>query len=252
MTRRSTRLNPLVPAASAALVLVALTVPASGESWDSLSPTQEYRGSVERVRPVLAPYHTELDLIEFTGGIPDHCVEAPGALDICSWWLSKQNKGWRPLAQTLGTGDRLNLICALPTDETPRAEDSCSVHSQRSNRGYLHARLETPKGSGRPRVYNTAAGPKLVDQAQKLLAASRTALELSTLVGDAPTRCRIKKTRAYCSWLAHNGTYGHGTLALIAMRTETDFSDKIRLTCMLPADGSPRAEGSCTAKSWHD
>ena len=252
MTRRITHLNSLILAASAALVLVAFTSSAWGEGWDSLSPAQKYRGSVERARPVLAPHRTELDLIAFTGDLSDHCVGAPGGLEICSWWLSKQNKGWRPLAQALGTGDRLNLICALPVDETPRAEDSCSVHSQRSNRGYLHARLETKKGSGRPKVYNTAAGPKLVAQARKLLAASRTALELSTLVGDAPTSCRIKKTRSYCNWLAHNGTYGHGTLAMIAMRTETDFSDKIRLTCMLPADGSPRAEGSCRAKSWHD
>jgi len=250
MTRRPTHSDPLVLATSAALVLVALTSPASGEDWNSLSPAQKYRGSVERVRPVLAPYRTELDLIEFTGGIPDHCVEAPGALEICRWRLSKQEKGWRPLARALGTGDRLNLVCALPMDETPRAEDSCGVHSQRSNRNSVH--LDTYKGKGKPKSYGPPNYRKLRNQAQRLLAVSRTAFELSTLVGDAPNICRIKKTRSYCSWLTDNHTYGHGTLAMIAMTTEIDFSDKIRLTCMLPADGSPRAEGSCTAKSWHD
>jgi hypothetical protein len=45
-----------------------------------------------------------------------------------------------------------------------------------------------------------------------------------------------------CSWLATGRTYGHGTLAV---SLAAPVREKIELQCALPADGTPRATGSC-------
>lgn len=224
-----------------ALLALAVIIPALSVGAD---PAQEYRTSIETVRHVLAPYRTEMDMIEFIGDIPFWCTDGPGGTTICSWRLSKREKGWRPLAKALDTGDRLNLVCEFPANDAPRATDSCSVHSQRSNRGYWRARMSGADGGGGGRNLG-GSRRELQAQAKKLLAGARTAFELSTLVGDAPAQCRVKKRRAFCVWRTDADTYGHGTLAVII---DTGFGDKVRLACMLPADGSPREPESCTAK----
>jgi len=227
----------------AAVVVFAFALPAGADGLSKLTPTQTYQGSIETVRLVLAPYRTEVDMIYFVGEVPTDCTEVPGATDICSWRLSKRQEGWYPLAKALHTGDRLNLICEFPADESARAKNSCSVHAQRSNRSYLRQSLQTYKGASKVRSRKTTTRAKMKVPAKALLATSRTAFELSTLVGDAPDKCRIRKTGSFCSWLAAKDTYGHGTLALIA---DASFGDQVRLSCALPSDGSPRAPDSCT------
>ena len=83
--------------------------------------------------------------------------------------------------------------------------------------------------------------------ASQLLDQSKTAFQLSTLVGDAPTSCFYASASSMvCRWKTHNGTYGHGTLAhLIGSRILETASF---YSCELPRDGSPRGPDSCTVE----
>ncbi len=159
--------------------------------------------------------------------------------------VSKREPGWRPLAAALSTGDRLNLICEFPTNGAPRSEDSCSVHTKRSNRSYYRDRIRGRRpGHAQRRISVTfVSRAELKAQAQQLLADARTAIELSTLVGDAPEACQSRDARFLCVWKSNSGTYGHGTLAV---SIDADFGKKVRLRCWLPAEGSPRAPDACS------
>jgi hypothetical protein len=182
----------------------------------------------------------------FVGALPKRCVSVPPEAKSCIWPLSKEEKGWWPLADALYTGDRLNLVCEFPANDGPRLEDSCSVHSQRSNRRYFRGQLNTGSAGGRmPKNFTKKKRVALTARAQQNLARARTAFALSTLVGDAPVECRSGGQRVFCTWKATADTYGHGTLA---MSIGADMSKKVRMSCMLPADGSPRAADSCTVQ----
>ena len=91
----------------------------------------------------------------------------------------------------------------------------------------------------------TAKRAVLEFRAEELVTAAKTAFALSTLVGDAPWECRQIDDSSHCTWKTTADTYGHGTLA---MSIGADMSKKVRMSCMLPADGSPRAPDSCTVQ----
>jgi len=233
-------------------VLLAGALPALADGLSGLTPAEEYRGSIAKVRSVLAPHRTEIDMAGFVGALPKRCVSVPPEAKSCIWPLSKEEKGWWPLADALYTGDRLNLVCEFPANDGPRLEDSCSVHSQRSNRRYFRGQLHASSAGGHMRKSLTKAKraelakrTELTKRAQQNLARARTAFALSTLVGDAPVECRSGGQRVFCSWKTTADTYGHGTLA---MSIGADMSKKVRMSCMLPADGSPRAPDSCTVQ----
>ena len=80
-------------------------------------------------------------------------------------------------------------------------------------------------------------------QASAELAAARTLPQLVSLMGAAPDSCAVlgDGTRG-CAWFATSAVYGHGTLAF-SLPASTE--DRVRMRCVLPADGSPRADGSC-------
>ena len=135
-------------------VAVQLVLPfwVSSEPIQKMAPKQAQTASVERVREVLAPHRTEMDMIVLVGDHPKHCETVAAGGAICSWSLTKKNPPWLPLAKALETSDRLNLICEFPANDAPRGENSCSVHPQRSNRGYYQGRLggsSTTKKRGR-------------------------------------------------------------------------------------------------------
>lgn len=225
------------------LGFLAAAQPIGANALAHLTPAEEYRGSIVTVQQVLAPYRTRMDMITFSGIHPTRCDEVPNRATICVYPLSKREPGWRPLAVALDTGDRLNLVCEFPVNDAPRSEDSCSVHSQRSNRKYYQRRI--PRRRGGARSHKTAvrhARANLSAEARLLLAGARTAFELSTLVGDAPYQCRSGKNRVLCTWKTTAATYGHGTLA---MSIDAPFRKKVRMNCSLPADGSPREPDSC-------
>jgi len=117
-----------------AVLLAAVSAKADGLT--GLTPAQEYQGSIEKVRELLAPDRSFADLSAFDGNTPTRCQGVPRGASICAWLLSDRERGWQPLAGALETGDRLRLVCELPPNEAPREKDSRSVHAQHSNRVY--------------------------------------------------------------------------------------------------------------------
>jgi hypothetical protein len=217
---------------------------AVAQKLSDLTPAEEARGSVANVRGFLAPYQNEAEMSHFVGAQPKRCEDVGLDRSICVWSLSKRESGWRPLAGVLYTRDRLNLVCEFAADDAPRAENSCSAHAQRSNRRYYRSQLNAGSSGGRaPSYLKARTRASLESQAQKLIANSKTAFALSTLVGDAPVECRSTANRVYCTWKTNAGTYGHGTLA---MSIGASLRKKVRMGCMLPADGSPRAPDACS------
>lgn len=206
-------------------------------------PAQRIRESISLMREVLAPYKTEAEMNVLIGVPPTRRIEVPGGVVISVWPLSKKEAGWWPLAEVLNTGDRLNLICKFPTKGGPRSEDSCGVHRSRSNRAYYRNLINPRQKKIKPRRSGSRqVREALMTSAQQLLAEARTAFEVSILVGEGPHFCRAGYASSLCSWRLNSHSYGHGTLA---MTIEANFTKKIDLTCLLPADGTPRAADSC-------
>jgi hypothetical protein len=223
-----------------ALVLLLLPGVAGAAEW---IPAKAHRNSVDVTRQILGPYSTLSEVNVFVGSAPDRCEAVSDVTQVCLWPLSKATAGWMPLAQVLETGDRLNLICEFPLDGSKRAESSCSVHPQRSNRPYFRGQFR-PQDRRMSRTKRAEIRESESEKARQLLSASVTAFELSTLVGDIPDQCFKGGSEFFCTWGSHAGTYGHGTLA---MSIEASFSKKVKLRCTLPADGGPRAADSCQA-----
>ena len=166
----------------------------------SLSSAEEYKVSLKATRKTMPFAETQKDVSKFIGAPPTHCVNGAKDSTICVWRLSKRQQGWWPLAGALRTGDRLNLVCEFPANDEPRPTDSCSVHSQRSNRGMIKGRTEVPTGGSMPRrVNNKSLAVKKM--ASQLLDQSKTAFQLSTLVGDAPDSCfNASASSMVCRW----------------------------------------------------
>ena len=179
-----------------ALLLVAMLAALPAADTDakekkhiSLSPVEEYNVSLEATRNTMDHAQTQRDVSKFVGGPPIHCVNGAKDSTLCVWPLSKKQQGWWPLGGiSCAQGDRLNLICEFPANDEPRPTDSCSVHSQRSNRGMIKGTTKVPTRGRMPRgVSNKSLAVKKM--AAQLLDQSKTAFQLSTLVGDAPYSC---------------------------------------------------------------
>ncbi|MFP6640115.1 MAG: hypothetical protein VCC04_07715, partial [Myxococcota bacterium] len=89
-------------------VVLLLPGVAGAEDW---IPAKVHANSVDVTRQIMAPYSTQSEVNVFVGSPPERCEAVSDVGQICLWPLSKANAGWRPLAQALETGDRLNLIC---------------------------------------------------------------------------------------------------------------------------------------------
>ncbi len=74
---------------------------------------------------------------------------------------------------------------------------------------------------------------------------AETMSALSRLMGFLPDNCfdLSPETRS-CSWSTNNSTYGRGTLTQWIGEHK---GKRVRLTCVLPRDGGPRAPDSCKA-----
>ena len=203
----------------------------------------ELASSQAEVNRVLASVDTEAELTLFTGLAPRICVEVSPTARLCEWRLTKRDAGWAELSATVPTEDRINLVCAFPAAGGARGPDSCAVFPQRSNR-YLYdlPPSRTPSRDAK-REDRAEARLRFQQQASAELARAQTLLQLVTLMGAAPGSCADLGDGTFgCAWLATSKTYGHGTLAF-SLPTSTE--DKVRMRCVLPADGSPRASGSC-------
>jgi hypothetical protein len=203
-------------------------------------PRTEIAARHAEVERVLAEARTEEQLTAFAGVPPRVCVPAPPSGRLCEWRLGDRDSGWRELARAVPTDDRINLLCVLPRSGH-RGPDSCAVYPQRSNR--FRYELPTSGTDPKARAARDQAELKYQRQATADLADAVTLVDLAGLMGAAPDSCVDQPDgMRSCSWLATGRTYGHGTLAQSLLAS---VHDKVEMQCALPADGSPRAAGSC-------
>lgn len=171
----------------------------------------------------------------------DKCIEITATTQLCEWRLGSREASWAALATAVGTRDRVNVLCELPLDGSPREPGSCGVYPRRSNRT-LYAVPRT-NSSTREREERARRRAEYRKQANALLASARTAVELSGLVGAAPEDCVTRgEELLVCRWNASNQTYGHGTLV---ESIGAEKRQRMTLECRLPRSGAPRGEGSC-------
>jgi hypothetical protein len=206
-------------------------------------PRSDLASSQSEVSRVLAGARTEGQLTEFSGVPTRICLEVPPSARLCEWQLAKRNYGWPELASALATEDRINLLCILPADGSARSPDSCTAFPQRSNRYLYEMPYSGPASPTEKRDPRAVARARYQQQASAELAGARTLTQLVSLMGAAPNSCAdLGDGTRGCAWFATSATYGHGTLAFsVPASTE----DRVRMRCVLPADGSPRADGSC-------
>ena len=171
---------------------------------------------------------TRGEMLRATTLDPQRCTWSRDGFEICVWQLGDRNAAWYDLAKSIQTRYRVNLICEFADGGKQRERDCLA----------LPAASPPTTGNKAARVRIGAA------EAQSQLDAARTAWEISELVGDAPTRCsKVDDATQFCVWHANNKTRGFPTLlALLESRA------RVQLSCTLPADGSPRAQGSCKAQ----
>jgi hypothetical protein len=206
-------------------------------------PRSDLASSQAEVNRALAAARTEGQLTEFTGVQTRICLEVSPSARLCEWQLAKRNYGWPELARALSTEDRINLLCLLPADGSYRSPDSCTAFPQRSNRYLYEMPYSGPASPTEKRDPRAEARARYQQQASAELARAQTLMQLVGLMGAAPDSCAdLGDGTRGCAWFATSATYGHGTLAFsVPASTE----DRVRMRCVLPADGSPRAGGSC-------
>jgi hypothetical protein len=197
------------------------------------------------LEPVLAGYRTERALTAFLGRPPTACVPATRTTRLCEWVLGNRDHGWQELADAVGTSDRVGVLCELPPDDGERVDGACTGHERRSNRSRYRVGKRTTRTASE-RAARKRAIEELGEQASAELAGARTLLELSRLLGAAPSSCyEVDDETQRCTWRLTAHERGHGT---VAASIGADLSKKVRLRCELPRDGSARAEGSCTGQ----
>src|SRR5262245_35092891 len=75
-------------------------------------------------------FTTKVEIAEFAGGDAERCVFSSPGLELCVWRIAKGDDAWSALADADASSGDLNLLCELPIDGSPRAEDSCRVHAR--------------------------------------------------------------------------------------------------------------------------
>lgn len=195
----------------------------------------------ERAAAVLADAATKGDITLLVGAQPDSCWVSGPAHEVCTWSLDAHHPGWRKLAPTVPTDRPVAMVCELPTDETPRERDACSVHAR------VFVPLEYQVARYRTNVVSAsgarASGEVTSRDASDVLEAQQTLADLSRLVGSGPDRCEpdVAATQV-CSWNVGDRLEGYQLLAAVARA-----DGRVRLLCKLPTDGRLRDPGSCRA-----
>lgn len=222
---------------------------AAGFAVACISPPKALNPSAEgRTQELLRGYTERDQLSEFVGMLPEGCLRSSLDTDLCQWSAGNQLPGWRPMAEAIGTGDRVNLVCELPSSGAARAPGSCSIHPRRSNRYSWKVPVGRKTKSGPASTRSASeARERNREIANSWIEQAGTLTELSRLMGAVPESCVLQAdgSEQACLWRTDDQTFGHGTLAAWL---EASKSKKIRLHCRLPVDGSPRAQASCFAE----
>lgn len=213
--------------------------------------------SQQRVDALLAGADTKGDLVVRLGAVPTHCIPSSSTTELCQWHLGNATAAWESLAEAIDTSDRVNLICALPLDASPRAPGSCELYPCRTNRAYWKSGDAPTRSSGRGKGSAAARAPGrepdvaagavseegLRLRAQRELDAAPDLEALSRLVGSLPEDCYAAgPDESICLWNVDGHDYGHGTLATAAGISRRKA---LVMRCRLAADGSPRASEDC-------
>lgn len=201
-----------------------------------------------RTEELLRSYPGSNELSEFVGVLPVRCLKSSLDTELCQWTAGNQLPGWKPMAEAIGTGDRVNLVCELPSSGAGRAPASCSIHPRRSNRYSWTVPAGRKTKAGKP-LDETASQARERNRqtANAWIEQARTLAGLSRLMGAVPETCTLQVDGAEqsCLWRTDDQTFGHGTLVVWI---DAPKSKKIRFRCRLPLDGSPRAPASCFAE----
>ena len=184
------------------------------------------------------------EVIRFVDSTPDRCTWSRPNHEICSWRLGNREKAWWTLAPTVHTDYQVNVLCELAIDGSP-SERACEVYPRKSGAFPATAPVaaagapESSVPAGLPSAESAHA--RSAESAQRALDEARSVWEVSDLVGDAPDHCFAADGESQvCVWNAGNQVRGYAILAAIA-----DTSERVRLSCSFPSDGSPRAWESC-------
>lgn len=105
-------------------------VAASRRGSGSLAERRAARERVsQRAQATLAQARTLVEISRLIGAAPDQCLEIEPGLQSCLWRATSRTFGHGMLAATIEAPRRkkLRLECRLPTDDTPREANSCSV-----------------------------------------------------------------------------------------------------------------------------
>jgi hypothetical protein len=225
-------------------VLLCLLLPAATAC--KKAPKALASGAQMNVEQLLHAYSDKHQLSGFVGGLPATCLQNTPRTELCEWPAGDRLPGWRPMAQAIGTRDRVNLICELFLSGAPREPGSCTAHPRRSNRAAWEAGgRRTGHGAitASERAKIAQANRRTTDQ---WMSQADTMLRMSRLMGAIPDDCMSRsETEQVCSWRTTARTFGHGVLAVWIDVSKTK---KIRLRCVLPKDGGPRAPHSCHAQ----
>ena len=208
------------------------------------APKLENEEGQARVERALADVTSRDALDRFTGVPAEVWVSSGPGTELCEWRLGKRDPGWAALATAIGSDDRINLLCDLPSDGAPRGRGACSVHPRRTNRAkWVMPRGIDSKGARASGESKRQARQRYRQIASAALAEAGTLVELSRLVGAAPDQCTERASQdRVCLWRTTSHTWGHGTLV---MSIGAPKRKKVRMECRLPSDGRRRASDSC-------
>lgn len=161
-----------------------------GFSLACATPDGNSPGNRASVEALLSHQTTRAQVSQFVGMGRPRCIASSPTTELCEWRLGDRNPGWNPLANAIGTRDRIALLCEFPTSGGPRAVDACSAHPIRSNRRDFPVRTHSSSRAHQPTVADLR---KLRDEYQAIartrFAEALTLTDVSRLMGALPDSC---------------------------------------------------------------
>ena len=186
--------------------------------------------------PALDQYQTRTELDNFLGTRQTKCVHSRPGYELCGWILGNRSEAWEPIAESVDTRRKVNVVCELPTENGRRSPGSCSVYP----RIFLPFELAVQRAPVDVAASQSAAASEY-EQAHYALETARDIVQLSRLAGVHPREChRRSETHQLCRWRLSNQPAGHRLLA-----AASDLDGRLQLECLLPYSGAPRSRDSC-------
>lgn len=221
MTRIAFSAPPVVPLALALGLAACQSVPTPGP------PIEGFYAS-----------HTAAELSSWIGSAPARCFPSGSGTELCGWVIGNRYESWRTLANSIETRRKVNVVCEVPVPQRSDAREACSVYARESER-FDHGAISFSSASD----VSAAGSADRSAAARRILDGARTMRELSDLVGNVPDDCaEVSATERSCFWRLGNQSRGFDLVG-----AAVGSKKRVRLTCRLPADGSPRAVGTCQA-----